>query len=94
MVVDFNNVGGKVISPAKLAHVVFRTNNFAKMNQFYKDFLGGQASVEVPDQISFLTYDDEHHRIAVAAIPSLKNNDKDSCGLEVRPFPQTVKSSS
>jgi catechol-2,3-dioxygenase len=94
MVVDFNDVGGKVISPVKLAHVVLRTNNFAKMNQFYKDFLGGQASVEVPDQLSFLTYDDEHHRIAVVAIPSLKNNDKDSCGLEVCPFPQTVKSSS
>ena len=94
MIVNFNDVGGKVTSPIKLAHVVLRTNNFAAMNQFYKDFLGGQASVEIPDQLSFLTYDDEHHRIAVAAIPSLKNNDKDSCGLEVCPFPQTVKSSS
>ena len=94
MIVNFNDVGGKVTSPIKLAHVVLRTNNFAAMNQFYKDFLGGQASVEVPDQLSFLTYDDEHHRIAVAAMPSLKNNDMDSCGLEVCRFPQTVKSSS
>jgi len=59
MVVNFNDVGGKVISPVKLAHVVFRTNNFAKMVQFYQDFLGGEASVEVPGQISCLTYDDE-----------------------------------
>lgn len=59
MVVNFNDVGGKVISPAKLVHVVLRTNNFAKMVQFYKGFLGGEASVEVPGQISFLTYDDE-----------------------------------
>jgi hypothetical protein len=88
MVVNFNDVGGKVISPVKLAHVVFRTNNFAKMNQFYKDFLGGQASVEIPDQLSFLTYDDEHHRIAVIAMPSIKNKDKDSCGLEVLPSPK------
>jgi catechol-2,3-dioxygenase len=88
MVVNFNDVGGKVISPVKLAHVVLRTNNFAKMNQFYKDFLGGQASVEIPDQLSFLTYDEEHHRIAVIALPSIKNKDKDSCGLEVLPSPK------
>jgi catechol-2,3-dioxygenase len=94
MVINFNDVGGKVISPVKLAHVVLRTNNFTKMNQFYKDFLGGQASIEVPDQLSFLTYDDEHHRIALVSIPSIKNKDKDSCGLEVCPFPQTIKPNS
>jgi catechol-2,3-dioxygenase len=87
MVVDFNSVGGKVTSPAKLAHVVLRTNNFAKMNQFYKDFLGGRATMEVPDQLSFLTYDDEHHRIAIVAVPALKNTDTDRCGLEVCSFP-------
>lgn len=59
MVVNFNHVGAKVVSPVKLAHVVLRTNNFAKMVQFYEDFLGGKASVEVPGQISFLTYDDK-----------------------------------
>ena len=94
MAVNFNDVGGKVISPVKLAHAVLRTNNFAKMNQFYKDFLGSQASIEIPEQLSFLTYDDEHHRIALIAMPSIKNKDKDSCGLEVLPFPKTVNSSS
>jgi catechol-2,3-dioxygenase len=83
MVVNFNDAGDKVISPIQLAHVVLRTNNFAKMNQFYKVFLGGKASVEVPDQISFLTYDDEHHRIAIVAVPSINNKDKNTCGLEV-----------
>ena len=83
MVVNFNDVGDKVVSPIRLAHVVLRTNNFTKMTQFYKDFLGGKASVEIPDQISFLTYDEEHHRIAIISIPPIKNKDKDTCGLEV-----------
>jgi catechol-2,3-dioxygenase len=83
MVVNFNDLGDKVTSPVKLAHVVLRTNNFAKMAQFYKDFLGAKASMEVPDQLSFLTYDDEHHRIAIVNIPPIQNKDKNTCGLEV-----------
>jgi catechol-2,3-dioxygenase len=88
MVVDFNHLGDKVISPVKLAHVVLRTNNFAKMTQFYKDFLGAKVAAETPGLLSFLTYDDEHHRIAIVNMPSIKNKDKDSCGLEVGHVPQ------
>lgn len=83
MTIDFDDVGDKVISPVKMAHVVLRTNNWAKMNDFYKEFLGGRAAIEIPNQISFLTYDDEHHRIALVAVPTLKPKDKQTCGLEV-----------
>lgn len=82
MAIDFNDVGDKVTSPVKLAHVVLRTNNWAKMNDFYKEFLGGRTAIEVPNQISFLTYDDEHHRIALIAVPDLKAKDKQTNGLE------------
>jgi catechol-2,3-dioxygenase len=83
MAVNFNDVGGKVVSPVKLAHVVLRTNNLSKMSRLYKDFLGAKASLETPDLFSFLTYDDEHHRIAIVNIPPIKNKDKNTCGLEV-----------
>ena len=85
--VNFDDVGHKVVSPIKLAHVVLRTNNFGKMNDFYQTFLGGKIQIEVPGQISFLTYDEEHHRIALIAIPELKAKDKNTCGLEVSPNP-------
>ena len=90
MVVNFNDVGHKVVSPVKLAHVVLRTNNFSTMNKFYKDFLGGRAAHEVPNVISFLTYDDEHHRVAIVAIPSIGDKDKNTCGLEVSLLPHQV----
>jgi catechol-2,3-dioxygenase len=84
MATDFNfdKPGAKVISPIKLAHVVLRTNNFKNMVDFYKTFLGGEASYE-NDILSFLTYDEEHHRIAIAAIPGTGPKATKSCGLEV-----------
>ncbi|KAJ5635162.1 uncharacterized protein N7484_008475 [Penicillium longicatenatum] len=81
--VDFDKVGTTVTSPVKLAHVVLRTKpeNFVQMTSFYKTFLGGHASHE-NDFLSFITYDDEHHRIAIAAIPGLGDHDARTCGLE------------
>lgn len=81
MVVDFDQETNKVISPSKLAHVVLRTNNFNGMVQFYQDFLGAQVIYE-NEFLAFLTYDDEHHRIAIATIPGTKGKDVMTCGLE------------
>jgi catechol-2,3-dioxygenase len=73
----------KVISPSKLAHVVLRTNsdNFKTMVNFYKIFLGGQATYE-NDFLSFITYDDEHHRIAIAGVPGTGPKTLKTSGLE------------
>ena len=65
----------KVISPVKLAHVVLRTSPEA----FYKTFFGGHAFYE---NAMLSTYDYEHHRIAVAALPGLKPKDRQTSGLE------------
>lgn len=51
------------------------------MVQFYKDFLGAEAIYE-NDILTFLSYDDEHHRIAIVGIPGTKDKDKETCGLE------------
>lgn len=71
----------KVISPTSLAHVVLRTNNFRAMVDFYVKFLGGRVAYE-NDILAFLTYDHEHHRIAILDLPGTKQKDKTSCGLE------------
>lgn len=71
----------KVISPTGLAHIVLRTHNFAPMVSFYKTFLGAHASYE-NDFLSFLTYDNEHHRIAIGAVPVSRPADRTRGGLE------------
>lgn len=59
----------KVLSPKSLAHVVLRTGNYKAMVTFYKAFLGAHA-VHENEQIAFLTYDEEHHRIAIVNVPA------------------------
>jgi len=71
----------KVLSPSKLAHVVLRTNNFQIMVDYYKTFLGGKASYE-NQMLSFITYDDEHHRVAIGTVPGTRAKDAQTCGLE------------
>jgi catechol-2,3-dioxygenase len=79
--IDFDNAGTTVKSPSKLAHVVLRTSNLQNMVEFYQAFLGARV-IHENDMLAFLTYDDEHHRIAIAEIPGTQAKFKKSCGLE------------
>lgn len=81
MPTDFDRPVDTVLPPKKLAHVVLRTPRYKKMNEFYKTFLGAKATYE-NEHLSFLTYDDEHHRIAVVAVPGTTEKIKTSAGLE------------
>ena len=56
----------KPIPPNRLAHIVFRTNQLDTMIQWYNTVLGGHT-VFSDEHIAFLTYDDEHHRVALIA---------------------------
>ncbi|KAN0091741.1 putative biphenyl-2,3-diol 1,2-dioxygenase III [Hyaloscypha variabilis] len=71
----------KVKSPNTLAHVVLRTTNLKSMVSFYKVFLGGHSAYE-NDNSAFITYDEEHHRIAIAAVPGTGPKQRTSSGLE------------
>ncbi len=71
----------KVKSPSMLAHVVLRTANFKTMVDYYKKFLGAEASYE-NEMLSFLRYDEEHHRIAIIGIPTTLAKDKDAAGMD------------
>jgi len=68
-------------SPARLSHAVLRTTRLKEMVEWYKTVLGAEALYE-SDFISFLTYDDEHHRIAFASFPGLVEKPKHSTGLD------------
>ncbi len=54
--------------PVKLAHVVFRTGRYDEMRAWYRTVLN--ARVQFEDAfLTFPTYDDEHHRIAIGNLP-------------------------
>jgi len=78
--VDFDAPGDKVLSPSVLAHVVLRTQKFKEMVDFYTTFLGGRI-VHGNDFLCFITYDHEHHRIALIGVPDTSAKVPTSAGL-------------
>ena len=71
----------KRVIPTKLAHFVLRSNHFEETKQWYMTVL--QARIQfVNDFLAFLTYDDEHHRLALANMPNLPDNNGSTAGLD------------
>lgn len=68
------------VSPAKLAHVVLRTSRYGEMVNFYKMVFAAHATFE-NEMLSFLTYDDEHHRIAILNMPGLAEQREGVAGV-------------
>lgn len=68
-------------SPIKFAHVVLKTTRFKEQVAWWKDFLGASARHE-NDFIAFLSYDDEHHRLAIVNMPHLEEKAADTVGVE------------
>ena len=52
-------------SPDDFHHIAFKTTNYKNMVNFYKKLFGCEPLYQ-SDLITFLAYDDEHHRIAIA----------------------------
>jgi catechol-2,3-dioxygenase len=50
-------------SPKKLSHIVLQTNRRGEMIDWYCTVLGAEVLYEA-EHISFISYDDEHHRVA------------------------------
>jgi catechol-2,3-dioxygenase len=50
-------------SPIKISHIVLQTNNPKAMQDWYCTVLGGEM-VHDAGFISFMSYDEEHHRVA------------------------------
>jgi catechol-2,3-dioxygenase len=70
------------ISPRKLAHVVLRTgSNFDAMVRWYCTVLGSRVVFNA-GRLIFLAYDDEHHRIAIAASEDLAEQPRRATGLD------------
>ncbi len=69
------------IRPIKLAHLVLRTARFDASVAWWSTVL--QAEIRHRnDFLAFLTYDDEHHRLAIVSMPGLADNGRSVAGLE------------
>lgn len=71
------------VAPAKFAHTVLRTTpeRFPALVAWYKTVLECMPAFENPF-LSFMTYDEEHHRIAIAALPGLRDRPANAVGLD------------
>jgi catechol 2,3-dioxygenase-like lactoylglutathione lyase family enzyme len=69
------------IAPAKMAHVVLRTNRYDEMIAWWTTLLELQPMHANPF-LTFLTFDEEHHRIAIARLPNLKEKVANAVGVD------------
>lgn len=70
---------GKV-APAKLAHVVFQSARANEMVAWYRIVLEAEIMMET-QFITFLTYDEEHHRVAIGNMPDLQERQPQTTGV-------------
>jgi catechol 2,3-dioxygenase-like lactoylglutathione lyase family enzyme len=69
------------VTPDRLAHVVLRTRQFDEVFDWWHNLL--QADVVFKNGfIGFLTFDDEHHRIAVVKPPNVGGPGENISGLD------------
>lgn len=73
------------ISPTRLAHVVLRSSRFDELVAWYKTVLGAQTAFS-DGNLAFLSYDEEHHRIAVLNIPGLQRQPDGMTGMHHMAF--------
>lgn len=71
-----------VIRPAYLAHIVFLTNKIDEMRDWWRAVLGG-AAMMTGKEMEFITFDDEHHRVAIFKRDRLKEKtaEVDTAGM-------------
>jgi catechol-2,3-dioxygenase len=62
------------VSPSLFAHFVLRSPQKDKARDWYMTVLNARLVFE-NDYISFITYDDEHHRVAFVQAPDVKPED-------------------
>lgn len=70
-----------VPTPTKFAHLVLKTSRFQAQLDFYQNLLGARIVHQAPGMV-FLSYDDEHHRLAILERPGLLPKLKNMVGVD------------
>ena len=63
--------------PIEVAHVVYRTRRFDEMVRWYQTVFDARVQYQNP-ALAFLTFDDEHHRFAIANMSILQPGGTDA----------------
>ncbi|SVA88916.1 uncharacterized protein METZ01_LOCUS141770, partial [marine metagenome] len=71
----------RAVTPAKFAHFVLRVRDIEKSIDWYQKVLG-MTIVHDAGNLAFMTYDDEHHRLALAKTPVETETVRGSPGLD------------
>lgn len=66
-------------SPMKLAHIVLQTRDVEPMVEWWSEVLDARV-VWKGSGLAFLTYDDEHHRVAIVSPPTMHSRERDADG--------------
>ncbi len=69
------------IAPYKMGHIAVRTSQLDEMLAWYCHVLEAKVAFR-NDDMGFITYDDEHHRLAIIKMPGLTPPPKQSTGME------------
>ncbi len=69
------------ITPIKFGHVVLRTTSMPRLRDWYLHVLNARVSYQ-NELVSFLTYDDEHHRVGIVQLPGSVATGESATGLE------------
>jgi catechol 2,3-dioxygenase-like lactoylglutathione lyase family enzyme len=69
------------VKPNKLAHIVLRSAHFQESKRWYEAVLGARAVFE-NELLTFMTYDDEHHRIGIVNAPGSPQRGGQTAGVE------------
>jgi catechol 2,3-dioxygenase-like lactoylglutathione lyase family enzyme len=68
------------IVPGKFAHFVLKTAQFDRMIEWYRTVLQARVALR-NDMLCFLSYDEEHHRVAFINMPELPAGDPGAAGV-------------
>jgi len=69
------------MAPVKISHVVLRSPRYREVIDWWKGFLGAHAQFE-SEFITFLTYDEEHHRLAIVNAPDAEDGSDNAAGVD------------
>ncbi len=66
--------------PGRFAHILLQTPRYTDMVPWYKKLLSASAMFE-NDAATFLTYDEEHHRVVILNSPEAAEKDPKAAGV-------------
>lgn len=68
------------IAPSDFAHIVLNTNQYEAVKAWYAAVLGMEVVVE-SGPLCFMSYDGEHHRLAIVNNPQLARRSEEQVGV-------------